>query len=89
MSHEDALPIAGCNAEQPKCHGLGRCTMPGTFDRSIISSDGGGLLLSQVEAGIHILERSSGSFVEQRGPEAIVHAVRDLVWNRMPGLALG
>jgi hypothetical protein len=63
--------------------------MVGTFDRSIISSDGGGLLLSQVEAGIPILERSSGPFVDQRGPEAIEHGVRDLVWKRMPGLALG
>ena len=63
--------------------------MVGKFNGGNISSDGGGLLLAEVEARTHVLERLAGQFVDHRAAEAIEHSVRDLVAQRVLGLALG
>lgn len=46
-----------CNSEQLQFHDLGWCALVGTFDGGMISSDGGGLLLDEVEARTHIIKR--------------------------------
>jgi hypothetical protein len=45
------------NAERMDFHGLGRRGVMGRFDGGRISSDGGGVLLREVEERTHILKR--------------------------------
>jgi len=78
-----------CNAEQLEFHALGRRAVVGKFDGGMISSDGGGLLLGEVESRTRIIERLAEQFVDHRDPEAIEHSVRELVAQRVFALALG
>jgi hypothetical protein len=78
-----------CNAEQLEFHALGRRAVVGKFDGGKISSDGGGLLLAEVEARTHIVERFAEQFLDHRDPEAIEHTVKDLVGQRTFAQALG
>lgn len=78
-----------CNGEQLEFHALGKRAVVGKFDGGMISSDGGGLLLGEVEAKTHIVERLAAQFTDHRDPEAIEHSVRDLLAQRVFALALG
>jgi hypothetical protein len=81
--------VAECNAEQLEFHGLGRRAVVADFNGGKISSDGGALLLREVEVRTGILARLAEQFVDHRKPEAIEHTVRELVSQRVLGLALG
>jgi len=59
------------------------------FDGGTISSDGGVLLLGQVERATGILRQFSQCFVDHRRPDRIEHPVEDLVAQRVYGLCLG
>lgn len=49
---------------------LGKRAVLGKFDEGMISSDRGGLLLGEVEARTHIVERLAAQFTDHRDPEA-------------------
>jgi hypothetical protein len=78
-----------CNPEQLEFHALGRRDVIGRFDGGRITSDGGGLLLREVDTRIGLLERLAGCFNDYRNPNAIEHSVSALVAQRVYGLALG
>lgn len=78
-----------CNGEQLEFHGLGRRAVVGQFDGGAISSDGGALLLREVEEKTRIVARLAEQFVDHRNPELIEHSVRDLVGQRVFALAQG
>lgn len=78
-----------CNAAQLEFHGLGRRTVVADFNGGKISSDGGVLLLREVEARTGILARLAGQFVDYRSAELVEHTVLELVSQRVLGLALG
>lgn len=78
-----------CNSEQMEFQSLGRRTVVGNFNGGMISSDGGGLLLAEVEARTGILARLAEQFIDYRKPDAIEHTVRELIGQRVLGLALG
>jgi len=59
------------------------------FDGGSISSDGGGLLLREVDRRARILQRFAECFVDYRRPDLIEHTVSELVSQRVYGLALG
>ena len=63
--------------------------MIGRFDGGRITSDGGGLLLREVDRSIGLLDRLADCFADYRNPESIEHSVRELVAQRVYGLALG
>jgi len=60
-----------------------------SFDGGTITSDGGALLLGQVEAKTAILEQFAACFTDHRDPDLIEHPVADLLAQRVYGLALG
>ena len=60
-----------------------------TFSGGNISSDGGALLLGEVEKRTGILEQFSFCFDDHRDPARIEHPVRDLVRQRVYAMALG
>ena len=59
------------------------------FDGGVISSDGGALLLREVDRRINLLPRLAACFEDRRDPERIEHQVGELVSQRVYGLALG
>ena len=59
------------------------------FDGGAITSDGGGLLLREVDRRIGLIKRLAQCFVDRRDPERIEHSVAQLVAQRVYGLALG
>ncbi len=77
------------NAEQLEFHGLGRRSVVGGFDGGRISSDGGALLLREVEKRTGIVRSLAQCFVDHRDADAIEHSVEELVSQRVMGLALG
>jgi len=78
-----------CNGEQLKFHGLGRRAVVARFDGGAISTDGGALLLREVEAKTGLLAAVAEQFTDHRDPELIEHTAGELVSQRILGLALG
>ena len=60
-----------------------------SFDGGAISSDGGGLLLGQVERGTGIVRQFAACFTDRRDPELIEHTLEQLIAQRIYGFALG
>ncbi len=59
------------------------------FDGGMISSDGGALLLAEVERRTRILERFASCFQDHRDSARIEHSAAELVKQRVLGLCLG
>ena len=59
------------------------------FDGGKITSHGGGLLLHEVDRRIDLLSRLSGCFLDGREQGRVRHSVREMVSQRVYGLALG
>jgi hypothetical protein len=59
------------------------------FDGGPVSSDGGGVLLGQVEQHARIISRFAACFTDHRDADLIEHTVEDLVAQRVYGLCLG
>ena len=59
------------------------------FDGGAITTEGGGLLLREVEKRTGILHQFAACFSDHRDPERIEHRVEELVAQRVYGLALG
>ena len=59
------------------------------FDGGAISSDGGGLLLREVDKRTGIIGKFAACFTDYRDPERIEHRLEELVAQRVYGLALG
>ena len=78
-----------CTPKRYEFHALGRREVVGCFDGGRITSDGGGLLLREVDARLGMMSRLSTCFEDYRNPESVEHPVRSLVAQRVYGLALG
>jgi hypothetical protein len=59
------------------------------FDGGHVVSDGGALLLGEVERRTGLLHRFAACFTDQRDPWRIEHSVEQLIKQRVYGLALG
>ena len=70
-------------------HSLKNRAIRAQFDGGAITSDGGGLLLREVEKRTGILRRFATCFTDYRNPDLIEHRVEELVAQRVYGLALG
>jgi hypothetical protein len=68
---------------------LGPREVKASFDGGDISSDGGALLLRQVEQVTGILRRFAACFTDHRDPERIEHPLEHLIAQRVYALALG
>ncbi len=78
-----------CTPVQIEFQGLGRRKVQGAFDGGHISSDGGAVLLREVDARLGITERLASCFTDHRDPDLIEHRVLELVRQRVYGIALG
>jgi hypothetical protein len=59
------------------------------FDGGKITSNGGGLLLQQVEQSMKLISRFSDCFLDGRDQKRVRHGVREMLAQRIYGLCLG
>jgi Transposase DDE domain group 1 len=59
------------------------------FNGGHLSSDGGALLLRQVDAGLGLSRALAGCFQDRRRPDRVEHRVEELVAQRIQAIALG
>ena len=78
-----------CKAKSYGFQALGRRQVVADFEGGRLTSDAGALLLRSVEERFGIIEQLSSCFEDQRDPRWVEHTVRDLVAQRVMGLALG
>ncbi len=78
-----------CTLERLEFHAFGRRNVIGKFDGGKISSDGGGILLREVEKRTHILKRLAKCFIDHRNPKFTEHNLESLIKQRTLGIALG
>mgnify|MGYP001602210127 CR=1 FL=1 len=61
----------------------------GRFDGRPMTTDGGSLLLREVDRKIGLLRRVAGCFTDARSPERVEHELDEMLAQRIYGLALG
>lgn len=59
------------------------------FDAGRVSSDGGVMLLTELDLRIGLVERFAKSFIDHRDPTRITHSLEELLRQRVLGLCLG
>lgn len=78
-----------CRTEQLEFEGVRGRRVEAAFDAGRTSTDGGLLLLREVELRRRILRRFAGCFVDYREPKRIEHSVDELVAQRVYALCCG
>jgi len=78
-----------CNGTLFDFQPLGKRKVQASFDGGTITSDAGGLLLREVEERCGIIRQFSECFTDYRSAALIEHTVKELVGQRVYGLALG
>jgi hypothetical protein len=68
---------------------LGGREIVARFDGGRVTSDGGGILLREIEERFHLVEKFAACFTDHRDPELIEHPLVDLLKQRLFGLCLG
>jgi hypothetical protein len=67
----------------------GRREVVASFDGGTISSDGGALLLREVDRRLKLVERLAGCFRDERSAVLVQHRLPELIAQRVYALALG
>ncbi len=68
---------------------LGRRVVQGSFDGGSMTSDAGVMLLSETDRKLGLTQAASRCIPDPRSPLLITHGVRDMLRQRIYGLALG
>lgn len=78
-----------CTSEAMEFQRLCRRRVVASFDGGEISSDGGAVLLREVERRRGLIQRLSACFTDYRSQRWVEHSVEELVGQRVYGIALG
>jgi hypothetical protein len=78
-----------CNANPLLFQDLDSRQVLAAFDGGKVTSDGGGLLLREVDNHFHFLEQFARCFTDHRDPDRIEHTLLELLKQRVFGLCLG
>ena len=78
-----------CSAESYSFGALDRRQVVADFSGGTITSDGGLILVAQIDQHYRISERVADCFVDQRDRSRVEHELRDLIAQRLYGLVQG
>ena len=78
-----------CNGEQLSFQAVGKRRIVARFDGGQLSSDGGGLLLREVERRTGLLTQFAACFRDYRSATMVEHSLESMIRQRVMGLALG
>ena len=78
-----------CITKPIQFHPHNKHEVVGKFDGGRITSDGGSLLLREVEQRTRIIEQFAKCFTDHRSPVLTEHSVKELIAQRVYALALG
>lgn len=78
-----------CNTPALPFQPLAQREIVARFDGGTLSTEGGALLLREVELRTGIINQAAACFTDHRDPNLIEHSVEQLVAQRVIGLALG
>ena len=78
-----------CTADQMSFGRLGRRKIEANFEGGALSSDGGLMLLRQVDRRIGLSRAVAAALHDPRNQDLIVHEMRDLVAQRLYALCCG
>ena len=78
-----------CNEVLFDFQGQNRRDVVATFDGGTITTDGGALLLREVERHTGVIAGFSACFTDHRNPKLIEHTLEHLIAQRIYALALG
>ena len=78
-----------CNQSEFRFQGLGSRKVVADFGAGDVSSDGGGLLLREMETKREWIKRAAQCFTDGRDPNLIEHTVEQLCAQMIYGLSLG
>jgi Transposase DDE domain group 1 len=81
--------VTECREQKLLFQAHGSRAVEAAFDGGMITSDGGALLLRELESKQHIVKDFAGCFIDHRDPSSIEFTVQELVKQRVFGLALG
>jgi hypothetical protein len=88
MQGGKAVPT-DCNKPIVRFTPLGRREVIGQFDAGAISSDGGAILLREVDRRINLLDRVNQLIPDPRDPQHLQHDQRTLIAQRVLAIACG
>ena len=80
---------AECSGDQLSFQAVGGRQIVARFDGGQLSSDGGGLLLREVNRRTGLLKDFAACFRDYRNPRLVEHSLGTLIRQRVMGLALG
>lgn len=89
MPRHNRLTMTECNDERIDFQGLDSRDVVGQFNGGRITSDGGVLILRELEDRVNFIQRLADCFVDHRDPERLEHTVEELLRQRIFGLILG
>lgn len=78
-----------CTANELNFGRLGRRVIEANFEGGALSSDGGLMLLRQVDRRIGLSAAVANALLDPRDPDRITHSLRDLIAQRLYALACG
>lgn len=78
-----------CTVEQLEFARFGRRRIQANFDGGEVSSDGGLLLLRQIDRRLGLIDAVAGALVDPRDPQRIEHSLADKLRQRVFALAQG
>jgi hypothetical protein len=89
VAETDARPSTECEQGSFLFAALGARQVVADFSGGQLSSDGGVLLLRELDRGLGLTRSVAACFTDRRAPDLIAHTVPELVAQRIFGLALG
>ncbi|WKJ88550.1 IS1380 family transposase [Methylomonas montana] len=81
--------MPNCTADSMNFGRLGRRVIEANFQGGAISSDGGLVLLRQIDRRIGLSKAIAQVLHDPRDPDRIIHSLRDLIAQRLYGLCCG
>jgi Transposase DDE domain group 1 len=84
-----AIPKTDCNHQPLLFQALGARQVVADFSGGYLSSDGGALLLRQIDRGLGLTRTLAQAFTDRRDPRYCDHTMPQLLTQRVHGLALG